>query len=109
MAATLYKIYYIFPQSGNFLRQIFAKLRAYRKCFNSYAGLNIDVLRWLVNQKDFNTVVMILNCLCVMVDRRNVLTIQAPTQQNGQTHSNNSSAFVDELFECVWLFCGVGA
>ena len=27
--------------------------------------------------------------------------------QNGQTHSNNSSAFADELFECVWPFCGV--
>ena len=24
-------------------------------------------------------------------------------------HSNNSSAVADELFECVWPFCGVGA
>ena len=30
-----------------------------------------------------------------------------PTKQNGQTHSNNSSATVDELFECVWPFCGL--
>ena len=29
------------------------------------------------------------------------LTLEAPTPQNGQTHSNNSSAFADELFECV--------
>ena len=29
------------------------------------------------------------------------LTLQAPTTQNGQTHSNNSSAFADEFFECV--------
>ena len=29
--------------------------------------------------------------------------------QNGQTHSNNLSAFADELFECVWPFCEVGA
>ena len=36
-----------------------------------------------------------------------VLTYYAPTLQNGQTHSNNSSAKVDELFECVWLFCGL--
>ena len=28
--------------------------------------------------------------------------------QNGQTHSNNSSAVADELFECGWLFCAVG-
>ena len=32
----------------------------------------------------------------------------APTTQNGQASSNNSSAFADELFECVWPFCGVG-
>ena len=31
-----------------------------------------------------------------------------PTPQNGQTHSNNSSAVVEEVFECVWPFCGVG-
>ena len=31
-----------------------------------------------------------------------------PTSQGGQTHSNISSAFADELFECFWLFCGVG-
>ena len=37
------------------------------------------------------------------------LTHQAPTPQNGQTHSNNSSAIAGELFKCVWLFCEVGA
>ena len=25
-----------------------------------------------------------------------------------QTHSNNSSAFADELFECLWPFCETG-
>ena len=30
-----------------------------------------------------------------------------PTQQNGQTRSDNSLAQAD--FECVWPFCGVGA
>ena len=29
------------------------------------------------------------------------LTLEAPTPQNGQTHSNNLSAKADELFECV--------
>ena len=29
--------------------------------------------------------------------------------QNGQTHSENSSAVADELFECVRPFCKVGA
>ena len=27
----------------------------------------------------------------------------------GQTQLNDSSATADELFECVWPFCGVGA
>ena len=38
-----------------------------------------------------------------------MLTLSAPTPQNGQTHSNNSSAIADKLFERVWTFCGVGA
>ena len=38
-----------------------------------------------------------------------IQTLSAQTPENGQTHSNNSSAFANELFECVWLFCGVGA
>ena len=29
------------------------------------------------------------------------LNLQAPTTQNDQTQSNNSSAVADELFECV--------
>ena len=37
------------------------------------------------------------------------LIVWALTPQNGQTHSNNFSATADELFECVWPFCGVGA
>ena len=31
------------------------------------------------------------------------------TAQNGQTHWNNLSTVADELFECVWSFCGIGA
>ena len=27
--------------------------------------------------------------------------------QNGQTHSKNSSVVADELFKCVWPFCGL--
>ena len=29
------------------------------------------------------------------------IPLSAPTLQNGQTHSNNSSALDDEWFECV--------
>ena len=32
-----------------------------------------------------------------------------PNLQNGQTQLNNSSAFVNELSEFVWPFCGIGA
>ena len=32
---------------------------------------------------------------------KHVLTHQAPTPQNGQIYSNNSSAVANQLFECV--------
>ena len=31
-----------------------------------------------------------------------------PASQNGQTHSNNSLAAVNEFYACVWPFCGAG-
>ena len=31
-----------------------------------------------------------------------------PIPQNDQTHSNNFSPTADQLFECVWPFCGIG-
>ena len=37
-----------------------------------------------------------------------LLTLLTPTPENDQTHSNNSSAFADELSECVWPFCRAG-
>ena len=40
---------------------------------------------------------------------RKILTLQVPTLHNGQTHSNNLLAIADELLECVWPFCGIGA
>ena len=36
------------------------------------------------------------------------LTLEVQTSQNGQTHSNNSPATANTLFECVWPFCGFG-
>ena len=42
-------------------------------------------------------------------DMATLLTLKAPIPQNGQTHSNNSSATADELFERVWPFCKVDA
>ena len=40
---------------------------------------------------------------------KSCLTLPVQTPQNGQPHSNNSSAVANELFECAWLFCGFGA
>ena len=31
-------------------------------------------------------------------------TLEVPVPENGQTHSKNSLAVADELFECVWPF-----
>ena len=36
-----------------------------------------------------------------------IVKMVKPTLQNGQTHSNNSSATADELFEYVWPYCRV--
>ena len=36
-----------------------------------------------------------------------LLNLLAPTPHNGQTHSNNSLAVANKLFDCVWPFCGV--
>ena len=36
----------------------------------------------------------------VFISPQTVSTL-APTPQNGQTHSNNSLATADELFECI--------
>ena len=39
------------------------------------------------------------------MDLRNLILL-APTPQNGQIRSNNSSAFADELFECLTILWG---
>ena len=40
-----------------------------------------------------------------MILMNSTRSFQAPTPQNGQTHSNNSLAKADKLYECVWPFC----
>ena len=46
---------------------------------------------------------------CFYNNNLSLLTLYAPALQNSQTHSNNSSAFADELFKCVWPFRVIGA
>ena len=36
-----------------------------------------------------------------------IIILWAPTPQNGQTHSKNSSAVADELFECLTILWGL--
>ena len=40
---------------------------------------------------------------------REKLTFEAPTPQNGQTHSNNLFTVASKLRECVCPFCGLDA
>ena len=51
--------------------------------------------------------IMIIVTLKCLRHQIKCLTLEAPTLQNGQTHSKNLSAVADELFECVWPFCGI--
>ena len=54
-------------------------------------------------RQNFESVSDHFGALCIKC-----LTLSVPTSQNCQTHSNNSSAAADELFESVWSFYGVG-
>ena len=45
---------------------------------------------------------------CFLSNLKFNLTHQAPTPQNGQRHSNSSSATAVELLQCVWPFYGAG-
>ena len=38
-----------------------------------------------------------------------MLTLQALIPQNGQTTQTIRRQSANELFECVWPFCGIGA
>ena len=44
-----------------------------------------------------------------MVKLKIYLKPKAPAPKNGQTHSKDSSAIADELFDYAWPFCEVGA
>ena len=55
---------------------------------------------------DFCSKVKIIHITIIVITVN--LTLETPTLQNGQTHSNNSSTVAEKLFECVWPFCGIG-
>ena len=61
----------------------------YNRTFN-FANKKEDFIRWQNLVKIYG-----------------ILTLQAPTPQSGQTHSNNSSAVGNKLFECVDHFVGL--
>ena len=44
---------------------------------------------------------VIKNNLSDFCNQKQLLTLQVPTPENGQTHSDNSSATADKLFECT--------
>ena len=48
--------------------------------------------------------ISLLDLIIIVIENghsKTCLTLQGPIPQNGQIHSNNSSATADELFECV--------
>ena len=49
---------------------------------------------------------MVKDCKGSFIWKNLSLTLYVQTPQNGQTHSNSSSATAEELFEFVWPFCG---
>ena len=62
--------------------------------FNEFKSLLKKVAHFL------NLISMQLNFL-MNLSLKCYLTLQTSTPQNGQTHSSNSSAKADKLFECV--------
>ena len=61
------------------------------KCWSFAKTCTTKLLAW--QRKNF-----------VIWEKLILTTLQVPTPQYGQTHSNNSSPTADELFECVWTF-----
>ena len=61
--------------------------------------------KWTPNKSYF-----LRNCLLLFLFYFPLfLTLYAPNPQYGlTTRSNNSSTVANDLFECVWPFCGVG-
>ena len=54
-------------------------------------AINTHVLYFIMWKKNVKVIILSNNCL----------TLEAPALQNGETHSDNSSATADELFEYV--------
>ena len=91
------------------------KLKTVKKFFTKqYFFLNFNpALKQLGDKKNKQTISMSKNGKSYFAKNEfafealTVLCYWAPTPQNGKTHSNNSSATADELFESVWPFCKV--
>ena len=69
----------------------------------------LELTSWKITFEKKKSVFYILPLNLKKLVKIYFLTLEAPSPQNGQKHSQNSSAsFADELLECVWPFCGVG-
>ena len=64
-------------------------------CFQSQSSTILQTILVIFLSKELVTIESVINPL-------------SANFTNGQTHSNNSSAVADKLFECVRLFCGIG-
>ena len=91
--------------------------------FSCYYGVNVKmVLRsfFLFLRSNFTELLLLIIIIIIIIIIAHIfkffnqehffkLILSAPTSQNGQTYSNNSSATVDKLFECVLWFCEIDA
>ena len=63
----------------------------------------------VVHLDHLNLFILSYHLIHINLEIFSYVTVSASTPQNRQIHSSNSSAFVDDLFACVWPFCGIGA
>ena len=83
----------------------------YLKCYKFFTVIHLKVKHWTFRHRNNKKLVLklVLRTLSSIWWSSKQLTLYVSIPQNGQTHPNNSSAFGDELFECVWPFCRISA
>ena len=95
------------------MKRLYYETEAVVRCFAKFAGNTCDgascfssivaIRLWLYLKKNTNEGVILQNF------SDHFFNPSSANPQNGQTHSNNLSVTADELIECVWQFCEVGA
>ena len=96
---------------------LMSKLLSIEKIKNITRKLSITQSKWFISNlwagwfgmSEKCTIFFLIPSDPVKVKVLCLLILSAPTPQNDQTNSNNSSAVAYELLKCVWPFYRVGA